>query len=182
MGHLSKTLPYETTKIAPESTKAEIDGMLHEFVILDDKGRRTCEVTGIRWTELPPNLPLLEFMVKFEGTASSQDLTPVKKEISVRIQPNLLIKRARKRNYGMVNTPAPAQSMRLFYWYLKSKLEAILFGLNDITSEFLNAVLVPLPGGRQETIGKIIIEQIKGSRIPALPGVKDEERIIEVGQ
>lgn len=51
MTHLSKKLPYEGTKIAPEMTKAEIDAMLHEFVILDEKGQRTCEVTGIRWPE-----------------------------------------------------------------------------------------------------------------------------------
>ena len=51
MPHLAKKLPYENTTIAPEMTKAEIDAMLHEFVILDEKGQRTCEVTGIRWPE-----------------------------------------------------------------------------------------------------------------------------------
>ena len=175
MPHLAKKLPYETTTIAPEMTKAEIDAMLHEFVILDNSGKRVCEVKAIRWTDLPPSLPMLEFMVQYihEG---------VQRTTSVRIQPPLLMKRVRRQGYGMVNAPAPSQSMRMFYWYLKSKLEAILFGLNDVTKEFLDSVLVSLPGGRVETVSDIIIEQIKRSEIPALlpPQEKKQSNVIEM--
>lgn len=172
MTHLSKKLPYEASKIAPEMTKAEIDGMLHEFVILDEHGKRVCEVTGIRWTELPPELPMLEFQVSYIDSG-------VKKLVAIRIRPPMIMTRKRKTGYGMVNTPAPSQSMRLLYWYLKSKLEAILFGLKDVTDEFLDSVLVSLPSGKTETVGDLIIEQIKESRIPML-GQKSEGKIIEV--
>jgi len=159
-GHLAKKLPYEGTEIPPERTKADIDSILHEFVILDDHGNRTCHITAIRWTDIPPSLPILEFMVEYihEG---------VKKGSSIRIKPPLLIRRKRQRG-GHVNTEAPAQSMRLFYWYLKSKLEAILFGLNDLTSEFLNEVIISLPSGKDATVGEIIVKQIQDSKIPAL--------------
>lgn len=161
MAHLARTTPYESTKIAPETTKAEIDSMLHEFIILDDEKKRVCEVKGIRWTELPPSLPMLEFMVEYvyEG---------VRKQSAIRIKPPLLARKVRKPGYGQVIMPQPAQSMRLLYWYLKTKLESVLFGLTDVTQEFLSEVLVSLPDGSFKTVGETIMPQIKESKIPML--------------
>jgi hypothetical protein len=165
--HLASHLPYENTSIDPLTTRAEIDAMLHEFIIIDqDTGQKSTWISAIRWTDLPPQMPTLEFMVDYvmEG---------IKKRVAIRLQPPLLYRRVRRRQ-GTLNEPQPSQSMRLLYWYVKSKLEAVMFGLTDASHEFLSHVLVSLPGGRMETVGSIIIDQIKESKIPALPSKEPE--------
>ena len=161
--HLASKLPYENTMIAPEQTKAEIDAMLHEFIIIDpNTKRKTAFISGIRWTELIGDMPMLEFMVEYD------DPSGIHKGLAIRVKPPLLqVKKGRKYGYRWEN--APAQSMRLLYWWLKSRLEAILFGLRDFTQEFLSDVIMKLPNGRDATVGEIIAPQIKESKIPYLP-------------
>jgi hypothetical protein len=167
MKHLASRLPYESTDIEPEYTKADIDAMLHEFIVLDERKQRSTEVTGIRWTDLPPSLPLLEFMVRYV------DPQGVKHEQAFRLQPPSLMKKVRKTDsfghYVHVNEPAKAQSMRLLYWYLKSKLEAVLFGLTDISHEFLSEALFRLPNGQATTVGDYIVPKLSDNKIPSLP-------------
>jgi hypothetical protein len=162
--HLATKLPYADTVIPPERTKADIDTMLHEFKI---EGENAAEVTGIRWTDLPPNLPVLEFMVRYIDAKS------VKHEQAFRLAPPLLTKQAtQKDRYGYrekINVRADAQSMRLLYWYLKSKLEAVLFGLTDISHEFLSEALFRLPNGQSATVGDYIVPKLSDNKIPALP-------------
>ena len=162
MPHLARHLPYEGTKVPALQTKADIDAMLHEFRILDkDKKKVIAEVKGIRWTDIPPLLPTLEFLVTYETVDG------IRKTVGIRIQPPMTAKKIRKRGtYIIMNQPD--QSMRIMYWYLKSKLESILYGLKDFSQEFLSDILVSLPNGNVETVGDIIIPQIKESKIPML--------------
>jgi hypothetical protein len=50
-----KKHPYEGTQIAPEKSQVEITKLLKEF-----------GCTGIRWTDMVGELPLLEFIYKIE--------------------------------------------------------------------------------------------------------------------
>lgn len=170
MGHLARNLPYDGTSIEAYRTKAEIDGMLHEFRMVDrDTGQEMAKITAIRWTDVPPDMPMLEFMLQYVSPEG------VKKGVAVRLQPPLFYKRVR-RGGQIVNEPQPNQSMRILYWYLKSKLEAVLFGLNDATKEFLSEVLISLPGGQQTTVGEHIIDQVKDSKIPSLPAPREVQQ------
>lgn len=163
MGHLANKLPYEGTTIDAYRTKAEIDGMLHEFRMVDrDTNTEMAKITAVRWTDVPPNMPMLEFMMEYVSPEG------VKKGVAIKLQPPLFYRRV-KRGGQVVNEPQPNQSMRILYWYLKSKLEAILYGMNDATKEFLSEVLISLPNGKQTTVGEHIIDQVRDSKIPALP-------------
>ncbi len=51
-------------------------------------------------------------------------------------------------------------SLRLMWWYLKVKLEAVRFGLESFEKEFLSSVLTNLPGGKVGTIGEVAVEMI----------------------
>jgi len=53
MHHLANKLPYNGTTIDPLTTKAEIDGMLHEFRMFDTETKtELARVTGVRWTDI----------------------------------------------------------------------------------------------------------------------------------
>ena len=64
----------------------------------------------------------------------------------------------KKINGKIVNTLNKNASMRLTYWYLKSKLESIRFGLEDIFDAFLLRIVHSLPDGREVTVGEAIHE------------------------
>ena len=167
MGHLARHLPYDGTSIEAYRTKAEIDCMLHEFRMVDNEtNMETAKITAIRWTDVPPDMPMLEFMLQYVSPEG------VKKGVAIRLQPPLFYKRVR-RGGQIINEPQPNQSMRILYWYLKSKLEAILYGMNDATKEFLSEVLLSLPDGQQRTVGDQIIDQIRESKIPSLPAPRE---------
>ena len=93
--HLAGKLPYEETNIPPEITKAHIDAMLHEFIMLDPETKeRKAWVAGTRWTEIPPQLPLLEFMVDYEREG-------VRKKAAIRIQAPMLYRKVKRNTrYG----------------------------------------------------------------------------------
>jgi hypothetical protein len=142
--YLAKDIPYSGTKIDVDDTKADISRMLKEF-----------GAKAIRWTETNNALPLLEFLVDSE-------INGVQKEIGIRIQaPNIIIKKRVGGRYGnIVNTSAPEQSMRLLFWYIKSRLEAVKFGLESIEKTFLSKVIMQLSDGSTTTVGEAVSKQL----------------------
>jgi len=52
------------------------------------------------------------------------------------------------------------QSMRLFYWYIKSKLEAVAYGVKTFEKEFLDDLIYRLPDGRDVKVGDMILKQV----------------------
>lgn len=171
MKFLAKDIPYAGTKISAAKTKMDIELMLKEFGIV-----------AMRWTDTPDSikgfeLPLLEFIVKTE-------INGVEKEIGFKIQPPLL--KARKRvngKYGnVVTTSVPEQSMRLLFWYLKSRLEAVKFGLEEIQDAMLSKVMVNLPDGTISTVAETIKTQLSlpnqsNNLLPEFEIKKQEETI-----
>ncbi len=149
MRFLSQSVPYSGTSISVEKTKMDIEMMLKEFGIL-----------AMRWTETPDSikgieLPLLEFIVETK-------INGVHKEIGFKIQPPLLTaKKRRNGRYGdYVTTSCPEQSMRLLFWYIKSRLEAVKFGLEEIENTLLSKVMMNLPDGSISTVGESIRNQL----------------------
>ena len=166
MPHLNTKLPYESTTIPPEQTQFHITAMLNEFYRIDPESKKkTAWVNGIRWTDLPDQMPTLEFMMEYDTPEG------VHKSVGVRVQPPLLaIPKKQKRGCGsqVVWEPAKAQSMRLMYYWMKSKLEAVLWGMRDFTEEFMGDVLVRTPDQGLQRISQLIIPQLEQNKVPAL--------------
>jgi hypothetical protein len=139
MGHLAKDAPYKDTSIAYTKSMADISEMLREF-----------GAVGIRWTELDDALPVLEFLIRTEIKGREM-------EFRVMVKPPSLPVR-RKINNKIVNTENRNASMRLVYWYLKARLEAVKFDLESVFEAFMLRVVHSLPDGRESTIGESIKE------------------------
>ena len=58
-----------------------------------------------------------------------------------------------------------AQSMRLLYYWIKAKLEAVSFGLNSVEKEFLSDIVTTLPNGTQQTIWDMIEGQMASGNL-----------------
>lgn len=144
MKHLAKDIPYRNTTISYVQTKNDIDEMLKEAGVI-----------ALRWTDTQDSikgteLPILEFIMTTEWNG-------VEKSFSVQIQTPLLYDKKRDTYHRIINTPNRNASMRLLYWYLKSRLEGIKFGLDDVFNAFMSRITNELPDGRTITLG----EQIK---------------------
>ena len=146
MGHLSKDIPYRNTHVSYGDTKNDIEEMLKEAGAL-----------ALRWTETPESmkgvgLPFLEFIFPIEWKG-------VEKNFGVKIQPSLLVSRKRPGRHGpTIETSDRNASMRLLYWYLKAKLEAVKFGMDDAFTAFMSRVINQLPDGTQTTLGETVKE------------------------
>ena len=130
-------------------TKSYISEMLKEF-----------GATAMRWTETPDSMkgvgcPMLEFILETE-------LKGIRKQIGIRIQPPLLVVKKQGSRYGRrgrIETPDMNASMRLLYWYLKARLEAARFGMEDITETFMSKIIMSLPEGGTSTMGEVLKER-----------------------
>lgn len=142
--HLSKDIPYRNTTIPYGRTQLDIDEMLKEAGVI-----------AFRWTETPDSvkglaLPILEFQM-------STIMGGKEEKFRIGIQAPLLDDQKRDRYTGkIIKTPNRNASMRLLYWYLKSRLEAVKFGLEDIFDAFMSRVINSLPDGRIVTLGETL--------------------------
>lgn len=144
MTHLAKDIPYRNTTIAYNYSKVHIDEMLKE-----------AGAKALRWTETENSmrgvaLPLLEFAFAVEWKG-------VEKSFIVRIQAPLLADR-KKQGGRYVQVPNRNASMRLLFWYLKARLEAVKFGLEDIFEAFMSRVLNELPNHQIVTMSETVKE------------------------
>lgn len=144
--HISQTAPYADTHIHYGQTKADIEEMLKE-----------AGAVALRWTETPNSmrgveLPFLEFIlpVKLEG---------VEKQIGIRIRPPLTEVSRRPKGAGrVIHTANRNGSMRLLYWYIKARIEAARFGLEDLIESFMSKIISELPSGEVKTFGQMVKE------------------------
>ena len=161
-------IPYEHTIIPPERTKADIEKLLNEHGIKD-----------VQWTSYHGETRL-RFIWKLTVKGVEKEImfefTPPRIEAKRRIwsqNDNRTIK---------ATVQLRATSYRLLWHYLKNKLEAVRWGLEDMEKEFLSHAVVSLPDGREYTVGEHIQEVYETVKSPALgykPEVK-EEKIIDV--
>ncbi len=128
---MSQPYPYYPTTKSVEATQADIQHLLYKH-----------GAQGTRWTEVPEeNLYEVEFLFPVED-----------RTLVFRVKPTVLKKKD--------GSPHPEATMRLVYWWLKTKLEAVTYGLRSITEEFLAEAVHLLPSGEETTIGEILIPTI----------------------
>ena len=68
-------------------------------------------------------------------------------------------------------------SWRIFWWHLKSKLEAIEFGISDEVREFMYNIHYKLPDGTEVSLGETIIENAEN--LSKLTALEDKRRQVE---
>lgn len=152
-----KDPPYRDTEVPYTRTKAEIECLLKSY-----------GVKGVRWTSVEGQDDVLEFLADAE-------IRGVKKSIAVSVSPpHIYIKKKIK---GQVtNTEDPNQEYRLLFYWIKSKIEAVTWGLSTIEREFLSQITTALPDGRTVTVGDIIEERIADDKLLSLSYFGDSPR------
>jgi len=143
----AKKIPYMDTGIPYTRTKADIEELLKKY-----------GAKGVRWTEIfsVSEPPILEFIMDVE-------VQGIKRRLGFKMKPPILMQKKRSMTtYGsrIINIPNLNASLRLMWWYLKSKLEAISYGLETFEREFLAQVMMSLPSGDVVTVGDIAQKQI----------------------
>lgn len=137
-----KRLPYKGTEISRAKTYGEIVGLLESHGIKDYQ------------------------ITKFQGTdIFAFPLTIKRKDVEVKFMVKLNVPKLMyplpqgKGKYSpKTMTYLENVSWRIFWWHLKSKLEAIEFGISDEVKEFMYNITYALPNGREVTLGDEIIE------------------------
>jgi len=153
---------YEDTSVSIDKSQAQIRKLLNKF-----------NVKAIRFTSYP-SYALLEFMRE----VSDKQYVPYR----ITVEPKV---RDWARNSARELDRAERQVWRVAYWWLKSKLEAIEFGLVEFEQDFLPYMLLQDSVGHEETVAKVFFERLAG-RIgspedpfrglrPALPPGKTDE-------
>lgn len=186
MTQISRKIPYLDTEISASQSRIDIENILNEMGIKDT-----------RWTHIQGET-ILEFVWHFEEKG-------VKKSVAFKLKPPMIQIRGRSKKstgyQGRVTWSGPLvwkraenAEWRLLWWWLKSKLEAVRFGLESMEQALMSQVMVSLPNGRQTTIGEILSEAIKTdslAALKALPGTVDivpvaeqnhKPKIIEIGE
>ena len=157
---LRRTPPYRDTKVPYTRTKAQIEKLLTDY-----------GVEGVQWTTYKGEEDL-KFIV-------SAEVRGVKRELMIQVKPPQMFARRRVRGRGLVTTPNRNQAYRLLFYWIKSKLEAVVWGLSTIEKEFLSQVTVALPDG-DTTVGEIMSGYIAEDKLGALPAPAKERKVVEV--
>lgn len=128
--------PYDRTEIDVIKSQNDIQKLLLEY-----------GAEGIQWIVFRDALPRLAFIIE-------ADINGIRKKVGVQIDPP--ITRPKNSPQG-INYK---QSMRLLYWYIKSKLESVAYGVKTFEKEFLDDIVYRLPDGREGKVGDMILKQI----------------------
>ena len=135
-------LPYKTTKIAKGKTYGDIIGLLETHGIHD-----------YQWTRYE-GTDQLAFPLIIERKGIEQRFL-VKLTVPKLMYPKQV---GRGRNQPTTITYLEKISWRIFWWHLKSKLEAIEFGISDEVKEFMYNIHYQLEDGREISLGETLLD------------------------
>jgi len=140
--------PYANTKVPFEKTKAKLERLLRSY-----------GVKKVVWAnDDNEEILLFEVLAQVGG---------VQRGITIQIKtPHIPLT---KRQYGrLVHTENRNQEWRLVFHWVKSKIEAVMWGLSTIEQEFLSEVALKLPDGSVTTVGEKIQEIYETIQSPSL--------------
>ena len=146
--------PYGDTSVNADKTQQDITQLLRKY-----------GVSQINW-QIDYDMEQVQLDFIIEYTKSDQSVH----RIAVRVRPPMFaaIRRewdAKDGKYKKVDKANWAQSMRLLYYWIKAKLEAVSFGLNSVEKEFLSDIITTAPDGTRVTVWDLITEQIENSHL-----------------
>lgn len=152
-------LPYKTTIITRGKTYGDIIGLLENHGIKD-----------YQWTRLM-GTDQLAFPLSVQRRGMEQRFL-VKLTV-----PRLMYPKKNGRYGPTTMTYLENVSWRIFWWHLKSKLEAIEFGISDEVREFMYNIHYKLPDGTEVSLGETIIENAEN--LSKLTALEDKRRQVE---
>lgn len=138
--------PYAGTSVGIDQSKLQISKLLREY-----------GAEGVSWTEnFQTGMVNLRFVVTREdGKSTAYSISPAAfKEKHSTYDPV----RGRQTTVEAPNWP---RAMRLLHAWLKTKLEAIAFGLTEVEEEFLAQMVVRDVHGQETTVGELAIPAIE---------------------
>lgn len=133
---INKKPPYDRTEIDIIKSQNDIQKLLLEY-----------GAEGIQWIIFRDDLPRLAFIIE-------ANINGTRKKVGVQIDAPII--RPKNSPQG-INYK---QSMRVMYWYVKSKLEAVAYGVKTFEKEFLDDIVYRLPDGREVKVGDMILKQV----------------------
>jgi hypothetical protein len=133
---INKKPPYDRTEIDVIKSQNDIQQLLLEY-----------GAEGIQWIVFRDDLPRLAFIIE-------ANINGTRKKVGVQIDAPII--RPKNSPQG-INYK---QSMRVMYWYVKSKLEAVAYGVKTFEKEFLDDIVYRLPDGREVKVGDLILKQV----------------------
>ena len=156
---IQRNPPYGNTTVAYERTKAEIETLLRSY-----------GVKGTRWTSMEGQDDVLEFIVE-------ANIRGVKKQIGIAVKPPHIHQRKRIPGRGLGYSENINQEYRLLFHWIKSKIEAVVWGLSTIEKEFLSEVTIQLADGRQSSVGEVVLGLVSEDRLPSLPFMESQRKV-----
>lgn len=148
-----RQMPYYSTKVSCGKTKGEIDGLLYDY-----------GVENKAWITQDGNETLI-----FE---LSVQVGNVERKLAFKFQPTMIrVKYPKKGNILERET-----SWRLFYWHLKSKLEAIKYGLVSVEKELMSNIIYSGQLTDSRTVGDAMSDIIQMGRLEHLDRMALEDK------
>ncbi len=160
----AERLPCGSTKVPWGRTKGEIDGLLYDY-----------DVKHFQWTTWEET-DVLVFDIELE-------IQGVKRRLAFQfVVPRIYVKHRVSKNHTwtFVDEYAKDSSWRMFYWHVKSKLEAVRYGIAGAEVEMMAEIIHRLPDGTQTTLGDTIPRVIAEDRLDKLALPAPERRVVEV--
>ncbi len=144
---MTKSYPYANTGVSVEKSKEDINNLLRKY-----------SIHGASWTELwDEGVIEVRFPIEFEFKG-------IRKGTMVSLRPPMFesTHRSYDKKYGsqMVKAPDLKAGMRCLYFYVKTKLEAVQYGLTSIEKEFMSEIILKLPDGKEKSLGEVMTERI----------------------
>ena len=146
--------PYGDTSVNADKTQQDITLLLRKY-----------GVSQINW-QIDYDMEQVQLDFIIEYTKSDQSVH----RIAVRVRPPMFAATRREWDpkegkYKRVDKANWAQSMRLLYYWIKAKLEAVSFGLNSVEKEFLSDIITTMPDGTRLTVWDMISKQMESKTL-----------------
>lgn len=148
-----KALKYKNTTVKKATTKGEITGLLESNNV---ENYSIGKVEGVETVMFP-----------IKVSRNSIDYALMIKVTVPRIC--YFTKKGKGRNATRVKIYYEDVSWRVAFWYLKSKFEAIEYGVSDIMTEFMFNAFHVLPDGREVKLAEVVANNLGNLDKIALP-------------
>lgn len=148
-----RQMPYHTTNVSVGKSKGDIDGLLYDY-----------GVENKAWITQDGNETLI-----FQLTVQVGN---VERKLAFKFQPTMI-----RVNYPKKpNQIERETSWRLFYWHLKSKLEAIKYGLVSVEKELMSNIIYSGQLTDSRTVGDALTDIIQLGRLEHIDKVALEDK------
>lgn len=147
--------PYADTKVDAEKTQQEITQLLRKYGVSQVNWQVNYDLEQVQ----------LDFVIEYNRQEDKQT-----HRVAVRVKPPMFAATRRTWDpklgrYKKEEQANWAQSMRLLWYWIKAKLEAVSFGLNSVEKEFLSDIITTLPDGSRMTIWDMISKQMENNNM-----------------